>query len=111
MEARPPDASTAGRNNDGGSGDEWGSDFALQERLLRDWNAARQKELVSDTAKLLRLAGDLNAEVCDDRADTPVPIQLHQLETIEKLARSVKEKMSTSVRPAPAYWQMRSPVR
>ena len=59
-------------------------------------NAARQKALVSDVDKLLKLAKELNDEIA---ANDSAPLngqQLHKLEEIGKLAKSVKEKMSFS---------------
>jgi hypothetical protein len=57
-------------------------------------NIERQKELVSDTNKLLKLAKELDYEVDAGGTGTLTPDQLHMAATIEKLARSVKEKMS-----------------
>ncbi len=57
-------------------------------------NIERQKELVSDTNKLLKLAKELNYEVDAGGTGTLTPDQLRMAATIEKLARSVKEKMS-----------------
>jgi hypothetical protein len=68
------------------------------EQLLRVLNAQRQKSLVADTDKLLRLANELNAEIARTGPAALTPDQLHKLAEIEKLARSVREKMATSVR-------------
>jgi hypothetical protein len=78
-------------------------DEARHERQLRALNADRQKALVSDTVKLLKLANELNAEVSGRNPDSLSPDQLRKLEQIEKLAHSVKEKMSTSVRGLPPF--------
>ena len=78
-------------------------DEARHERQLQALNADRQKSLVSDTVKLLKLANELNAEVSGRNPDTLTPDQLRKLEQIEKLAHSVKEKMSTSVRGVPPF--------
>lgn len=80
------------------------------ERLLRALNADRQKALVSDTNKLLRLANELNAEIAGKQPDTFTPEQLHKMAEIEKLAHSVKDKMSTSVRGTPAFQPPFQPV-
>jgi hypothetical protein len=74
-----------------------------QEKQLRALNAERQKSLVSDTNKLLKLATELNAEVSTTNPDSLSGDQLRKLAEIEKLARSVKDKMSTSVRGIPSY--------
>jgi hypothetical protein len=73
------------------------------ERQLRMLNAERQKELVADTNKLLKLAQQLNAEIGSTNPASLTPDQLHRIAEIEKLARSVKEKMSTSVRGGPMF--------
>jgi hypothetical protein len=61
-------------------------------------NAERQKSMVSDAAKLLQLVTELNAEIEREKPESLTPSEVRQLANIEKLARNVKEKMSTSVR-------------
>jgi hypothetical protein len=73
------------------------------ERQLRMLNAERQKELVADTKKLLKMAQDLDAEIGSTNPDSLTPDQLRRIAEIEKLAHSVKEKMSTSVRGTTMY--------
>ena len=73
------------------------------EKMLRSQNADRQKSLVSDTNKLLRLTNELNAEIARTSPDALSDDELRKLAEIEKLAHSVKEKMSTSVRGTPAF--------
>jgi len=73
------------------------------EKRLRALNTARQKAMVSDTEKLLRLTSELNAEIAAGNEGTLTVAQLRKLAEIEKLARSIKEKMSTSVRAFPVY--------
>jgi len=68
------------------------------ERLLRALNADRQKSLVNDTNKLLRLVNELNAEIARTSPAALTPEQVRKLAEIEKLARNVREKMATSVR-------------
>jgi hypothetical protein len=87
---------------DVGSGDP-----AEEEKRLRALNAERQKSLVADANKLLKLARELDAEVSAANLDSLTPAQLRKVVEIEKLAHSVKEKMSTSVREAP---MLRQPV-
>jgi hypothetical protein len=79
------------------------------ERRLRALNALRQKSLVADTNKLLKLAAELNAEVSAEHPDSLTAEQLHKLAEIEKLAHSVKDKMSTSVRPPSVFTQPLDP--
>jgi len=86
-----------------GSNDIPTGDPIQYERLLRALNADRQKALVSDTNKLLRLANELNSEIARSNTDTLTPSQLHKMAEIEKLAHNVKDKMSTSVRGTQAF--------
>ena len=72
-------------------------------RWLRGLNVERQKEMVSDTNKLLKLARELNAEISSSNSDSLTPEQLRKVGEIEKLARRVKEKMSTSTQGIPAF--------
>jgi hypothetical protein len=68
------------------------------EKLLRALNADRQKSMVSDTDKLLRLVNHLSAEIAHSQPDALTPGELREVAQIEKLAHNVKDKMSTSVR-------------
>ena len=72
-------------------------------RWLRGLNVERQKEMVSDTNKLLKLASELNAEISSSKPDSITPAQLSKVMEIEKLAHSVKEKMSTSAQSTPEF--------
>jgi hypothetical protein len=73
------------------------------EKQLRLLNADRQKAIVADTNKLLKLAQELDAEIGSTNPDSLTPGQLRKIAEIEKLARSVKEKMSTPVRGTPMF--------
>ena len=64
---------------------------AEQQEKLR--NTDRQKRLVADTDKLLVLATDLKAQVDKSTKDTLSVDVIKKAEEIEKLARSVKERM------------------
>ena len=72
-------------------------------RRLRVLNEMRQKALVSDTNKLLKLASELDAEIQQANSDSLTPDQLRKLALIEKLARNIKEKMSNPVQGTPVY--------
>jgi hypothetical protein len=72
-------------------------------RRIRALNNMRQKALVSDTNKLLKLASEFEAEIHIANSDSLTQEQLHKLATIEKLARSIKEKMSIPVAELPSY--------
>jgi hypothetical protein len=64
---------------------------ADQQEKLR--NSDRQKRLVADTEKLLALATDLKAQVDKSTKDTLSVDVIKKADEIEKLARSVKERM------------------
>jgi nitric oxide reductase activation protein len=64
---------------------------ADQQEKLR--NNDRQKRLVADTEKLLVLATDLKAQVDKSTKDTLSVDVIKKADEIEKLARSVKERM------------------
>jgi len=59
--------------------------------------------MVSDTEKLLKLAQELNAEIGSDDHSALTPIQVRKAADIEKLAHSVKQKMSTSFMAGPEF--------
>jgi len=75
-------------------GDDSNSPDKKRIRLL---NAERQKALISDTEKLLKLAKELNDEVAGSDSTSLSDAQLRKVAEIGKLAHSVKEKMSYSV--------------
>jgi hypothetical protein len=56
-------------------------------------NDDRQRRLVSDTERLVALTSQLKAEVASTGAETMSPEMLKQMAEIEKLAKSVKDKM------------------
>lgn len=57
------------------------------------WNEDRQKRLVIDTQRLVRLANEFKADVASSGAESLTPEMQHKMDEIEKLARSVKDKM------------------
>ena len=59
--------------------------------------------MVADTNKLLKLAGELNAELAGEHPESLNPDQLRKVAEIEKLAHSVKDKMSMSVKGIPVF--------
>ena len=64
-----------------------------QEKMADRRNSERQKQLVADTEKLFQLAQQLRDEVAKSNKDQlSVPV-VKKSEEIEKLARSVKDKM------------------
>lgn len=63
-------------------------------KQLELMNDERQKSLVADTNKLLKLAKELNAEVNGDQAGKLTQDQLRKVHEIQKLAHKVKNEMS-----------------
>jgi len=72
-------------------------DPAMLERRIRALNNERQKQIVADTDKLLKLARELNEEVAKANTGTWSPNELHKIADIEKLARNVRQRMTESV--------------
>lgn len=75
----------------------------MADRQVRALNAMRQKSMVSDTEKLLKLAQELNNELESSNSSALTPVQLRKIADIEKLARNVKQKMSISYSGAPSF--------
>jgi hypothetical protein len=73
------------------------------EKLLQALNADRQKSMVSDANKLLRLVDELNSEIARNNPDSLSAAQLRKVAEIEKLAHKVRDEMSTSVRGVAPY--------
>lgn len=69
----------------------------VQQEMNRDLakkaNEQRQKTLIDDTDKLVKLAGELKEYVDKSNADILSLDVIKKAEQIEKLAHSVKEKM------------------
>jgi hypothetical protein len=63
-------------------------------------NVVRQKEMASDTEKLVALANQLTSEMDKDSRDSKENLSMEsvrQAEQIEKLAHSVRDKMRATV--------------
>lgn len=69
------------------------SPFPNRNRLEK-LNVERQRELVSETEKLLKLVEEFNAGVQQGDPSDPHGVQMRRLAEIGKLARSVREKMT-----------------
>jgi hypothetical protein len=65
----------------------------LTARQERSRNVDRQKQLVADTTRLLILATDLKTEVDKTNKDVLSVDVIKKADEIEKLARSVKDRM------------------
>jgi hypothetical protein len=73
------------------------------QRRIRMLNAERQKALVSDTEKLLKLARELNDDVAASDSGRMNDEQVRKVAEIGKLAKSVKDKMSFTLGGYPGY--------
>lgn len=60
-------------------------------------NTVRQKEMASDTEKLVALASQVKADMDKSTQPTLSMESVRQVEQIEKLAQSVRDKMRASV--------------
>lgn len=74
---------------------------AMQARGYKTLNARRQQSMVEDSNKLLNLTAQLSAEVTATHPRGLTADQLSRLAEIEKLARSIRDKMSIAVGPNP----------
>jgi len=64
---------------------------------LKELNIQRQKEMASDAVKLLKLAGELKDDTDKSEKDKLSMIEVRKAEMIEKLAKSVRDKMKATV--------------
>ena len=72
-------------------------DRAAKSKNYAAANAERKKRIAEEAAKLLRLAGELKAEL-DKTADDPlVPNLIRKMGEIEITAHNVKEEMKLTV--------------
>ena len=69
-------------------------DPSMAARRIRVLNMQRQKQIVSDSDKLLKIARELNDEVAAQNSSTLTPDELHKVAEIEKLARDVRQRMT-----------------
>ena len=65
----------------------------MQARQMKKLREEHQKEVFSDTNRLLQLATELKAEV--DKGDKPTPNTLKDVDEIGKLAKRVSERIKT----------------
>lgn len=83
-------------------------DSMFAAKRMRALNEDRQKSMVSDANKLLKLARQLDAEIASNQTDGLTAEEMRKVEEIEKLARNVKTKMAQSFEGGP---QVRPPGR
>lgn len=87
-------------------------DPSMIERQVKLLNIQRQKAIVSDTDKILQLARELNQHANAQDPALSLPERMHKVDEIEKLARSVREKMTNALgvpQPVNAFapWSVR----
>ena len=66
-------------------------------KRLKELNIQRQKELTSDTARLLQLANELKSDTDKGEKDKLSMLEVRKAELIEKLAKAVRDKMKATV--------------
>ncbi len=76
-------------------------DPAMTERRIRALNIERQKQMVADADKLLKLARELNEEVAKANTGTLTGDELRKIADIEKLARNVRQRMTDETGQVP----------
>ncbi|MDE3161676.1 MAG: hypothetical protein KGL64_00325 [Acidobacteriota bacterium] len=79
-------------------------------KQLRALNEQRQKQIVADTERLLHLAEELNRDL-DGSNNLPADEEMRKVSQIEKLARSVKDKMREAVTAGPVVVIPQAPWR
>ena len=68
------------------------------QKRLKALNVQRQKDMNTDTGKLITLANEIKAETHKaDGKESLSAADLRKVEMIEKLARNVREKMTASI--------------
>ena len=78
-------------------------DLSMEQHRQRLLNADRQKALVADADKLLKLVSRFNAEIDAANPDSLTPAQLRTLGEIQKLAHSVKTRMGEPLYGTPVF--------
>jgi hypothetical protein len=76
------------------------NDSAEQARRLRALNVERQKRVVADANRLLKLTTEFNAEIARATPESLSPAQVRKLAEIEKTAKDLKENMTAAVMPS-----------
>ena len=80
-------------------------------RRVKALNIERQKSMVSDADKLVQLARELNTEIGQTAPDSLTAVQLRKIADIERLARSVRQKMSYAAVDEPPFQGFPIPIQ
>ncbi len=78
---------------------ETGIDGRIEARRITQLNLLRQKSMVSDADKLLRLAQELDNDAKGSASGLSPTDRMRKAAEIERLAKEVKEKMTYSIGP------------
>jgi len=73
------------------------TDSVMGQRRLKMLNNERQKSLLSDSDKLVKLATELNNEIARSNSGSLTLDELHKVAEIEKLAHNVRDKMTMTI--------------
>lgn len=73
----------------------------MNEKRLQALNVERQKSMVAETNRLVKLATDLNTQINSEKHSQLTADQLRQLAEIEKLAHRIRERMSAAMMNPP----------
>lgn len=79
-------------------------------RRIRALNIQRQKQMLADADKLLKLAQELNDEVAKANSGVLTPDELRKVADIEKLARDVRQKMTDEAGALPPILMPPAPM-
>jgi hypothetical protein len=101
--AGPPLPSQVSPSQQSPFGETSDPDPEYSQKRLRAMNADRQKSLVADSERLLKLARQLDAEIAANTSNDLTPEELGKVAAIEKLAHSVRQKMALSYTGAPKF--------
>jgi hypothetical protein len=93
----PPDGRIGHQQQDADSG----LDVRIEAKRIATLNLIRQKSMVSDADRILRLAQELNDNANADTAALTPAERLRKAAEIEHLAKGVKEKMAYAVGTPP----------
>lgn len=92
-----PDASNASPRSGLNKSIDDPSTLLANEKRVKELNVLRQKQITSDAAKLLALAIELKANVDKGEEHDSSLELMHKAEQIEKLAHSVRTRMTDAV--------------
>lgn len=86
------------------------SGTSIEARQARMLNLQRQQAIVTDTEKILQLARELDEDANSARPAMSLAQRMHKAEEIQKLAKTVREKMTYAIGAPPppnpyAPWQ------